>query len=159
MLRLAAREHVPEFVLKKRKRGFFNEAVGTWVGADGGALVDRVLLDSDPAYAAVIDRAAVEQTVREWRGGRAANANLLLGLVMLELWLGQLPAPGHGHRSRGARGVTSLTYAVVTPARNEEANLRRLGAALAAQTLAPAEWVVVDDGSTDATAGGARRAG
>ena len=89
VLRLAAREHVPEFVLKKRKRGFFNEAVATWVGADGGALVDRVLLDSDPAYAAVIDRAAVEQTVREWRGGRAANANLLLGLVMLELWLGR----------------------------------------------------------------------
>jgi glycosyltransferase involved in cell wall biosynthesis len=48
--------------------------------------------------------------------------------------------------------VTALRYAVVTPARNEEDNLRRLGAALAAQTLRPGEWVVVDDGSTDATA-------
>jgi glycosyltransferase involved in cell wall biosynthesis len=47
--------------------------------------------------------------------------------------------------------VTTLRYAVVTPARNEEDNLRRLGAAMAAQTLAPAAWVVVDDGSTDAT--------
>jgi Glycosyl transferase family 2 len=44
-----------------------------------------------------------------------------------------------------------IRYAVSTPARNEEANLRRLGAALAGQTLAPAEWVVVDDGSTDGT--------
>jgi glycosyltransferase involved in cell wall biosynthesis len=44
-----------------------------------------------------------------------------------------------------------LRYAVVTPARNEEQNLRRLGEALAAQSLAPAEWVVVDDGSTDST--------
>jgi poly-beta-1,6-N-acetyl-D-glucosamine synthase len=46
----------------------------------------------------------------------------------------------------------TLRYAVSTPARNEEANLRRLGAALAAQTHAPVAWVVVDDGSTDGTA-------
>ena len=47
--------------------------------------------------------------------------------------------------------MTPLRYAVVTPARNEEVNLRRLGAAMAAQELPPAEWVVVDDGSTDGT--------
>jgi asparagine synthase (glutamine-hydrolysing) len=88
VLRLAARGHVPDFVLQKKKRGFFNEAVGSWVDSAGGALVDRVLLDPDPAYAAVLDRDAVAQVVREWRGGRAANANLLLALVMLELWLG-----------------------------------------------------------------------
>jgi biofilm PGA synthesis N-glycosyltransferase PgaC len=45
----------------------------------------------------------------------------------------------------------AMRYAVVTPARNEEDNLRRLGAALAAQKLLPIEWVVVDDGSTDET--------
>jgi glycosyltransferase involved in cell wall biosynthesis len=45
-----------------------------------------------------------------------------------------------------------VRYAVSTPARNEEANLRRLGAALAAQTHPPVAWVVVDDGSTDGTA-------
>ncbi len=59
------------------------------MGADGGALVDRLLLDPDPAYASVIDRGAVERAVSEWRSGRAANANLLLGLVMLEVWMGQ----------------------------------------------------------------------
>jgi glycosyltransferase involved in cell wall biosynthesis len=46
-----------------------------------------------------------------------------------------------------------LRYAVVTPARNEEENLRRLGAALAAQTHQPTQWIVVDDGSTDGTTG------
>jgi glycosyltransferase involved in cell wall biosynthesis len=46
-----------------------------------------------------------------------------------------------------------LPYAVITPARDEEENLRRLGAALAAQTHPPVAWVVVDDGSTDDTAG------
>jgi asparagine synthase (glutamine-hydrolysing) len=87
VLRRASRDLVPPFVLEKRKRGFFNEAVGTWIGAAGGALVDRVLLAPDPAYAAVIDRGAVERAVREWRAGRAGNANLLLALLMLELWL------------------------------------------------------------------------
>jgi biofilm PGA synthesis N-glycosyltransferase PgaC len=47
--------------------------------------------------------------------------------------------------------MTRLRYAVVTPARNEEGNLPRLGAAMAAQTHPPVEWVVVDDGSTDRT--------
>jgi biofilm PGA synthesis N-glycosyltransferase PgaC len=45
----------------------------------------------------------------------------------------------------------ALRYAVVTPARNEEVNLQRLGAAMIAQEHRPDVWVVVDDGSTDAT--------
>jgi glycosyltransferase involved in cell wall biosynthesis len=44
-----------------------------------------------------------------------------------------------------------LSYAVVTPVRNEAVNLRRLCAALAAQTVLPSAWVVVDTGSTDDT--------
>ena len=45
-----------------------------------------------------------------------------------------------------------MRYAVVTPARDEEANLRRLADAMLAQELRPLEWVVVDDGSQDGTA-------
>jgi glycosyltransferase involved in cell wall biosynthesis len=45
----------------------------------------------------------------------------------------------------------TLRYAVVTPARNEEVNLQRLGAAMVAQHHLPDVWVVVDDGSTDGT--------
>jgi biofilm PGA synthesis N-glycosyltransferase PgaC len=48
--------------------------------------------------------------------------------------------------------VTALRYAIVTPARNEAENLERLGASLAAQTVVPARWVIVDNGSTDHTA-------
>jgi glycosyltransferase involved in cell wall biosynthesis len=48
--------------------------------------------------------------------------------------------------------TTSLTYAVVTPARDEEENLERLARCLVAQTVPPARWVIVDDGSTDGTA-------
>lgn len=49
----------------------------------------------------------------------------------------------------GAR--TPLTYAVVTPARNEEENLARLGEAMVNQTLAPVRWVIVENGSSDRT--------
>jgi glycosyltransferase involved in cell wall biosynthesis len=45
----------------------------------------------------------------------------------------------------------ALRYAVVTPARNEEVNIARLGAAMAAQTQLPVVWITVDDGSTDRT--------
>jgi glycosyltransferase involved in cell wall biosynthesis len=44
-----------------------------------------------------------------------------------------------------------LSYVAITPARDEAENLRRLGRALAAQTLAPESWIVVDNGSTDDT--------
>jgi glycosyltransferase involved in cell wall biosynthesis len=42
-------------------------------------------------------------------------------------------------------------YALITPARNERENLERLAAAVQGQTLRPAYWLVVDDGSTDST--------
>jgi poly-beta-1,6-N-acetyl-D-glucosamine synthase len=48
--------------------------------------------------------------------------------------------------------AAGLTYAAVTPARNEAENLQRLGECMARQTLAPLQWVIVDNGSTDATA-------
>jgi glycosyltransferase involved in cell wall biosynthesis len=42
-------------------------------------------------------------------------------------------------------------YAVVTPARNEAENLRRLAGCLAAQRLRPRAWMIVDTGSDDDT--------
>jgi poly-beta-1,6-N-acetyl-D-glucosamine synthase len=43
-------------------------------------------------------------------------------------------------------------YILVTPARNEAAFIRHTLDSVAAQTVRPVRWVVVDDGSTDATA-------
>ena len=45
----------------------------------------------------------------------------------------------------------SLTYAVVTPARNEADALPRLADALARQTRVPSRWVIVENGSSDGT--------
>jgi glycosyltransferase involved in cell wall biosynthesis len=51
----------------------------------------------------------------------------------------------------------SLTYAAVTPARDEEENLRRLAACMLAQRVQPCAWVIAENGSTDATAELAQR--
>ena len=45
----------------------------------------------------------------------------------------------------------ALSYAVVTPARNERDNLRRLADSIRAQRHCPSVWVIVDDGSDDGT--------
>jgi biofilm PGA synthesis N-glycosyltransferase PgaC len=47
--------------------------------------------------------------------------------------------------------VNSLTYALVTPARNEETYIAQTIEAVLAQTKRPARWVIVSDGSVDRT--------
>jgi biofilm PGA synthesis N-glycosyltransferase PgaC len=45
-----------------------------------------------------------------------------------------------------------LSYAVITPVRDESENLKRLAESLRRQQLRPTTWVIVDTGSTDSTA-------
>ncbi len=49
----------------------------------------------------------------------------------------------------------ALSHALITPARNEERALPRLAESILAQSVRPAEWIIVDDGSTDGTAAAA----
>lgn len=46
----------------------------------------------------------------------------------------------------------ALIYAIVSPVRDEEAFLERTIESVLAQTVRPAQWVLVNDGSTDGTA-------
>ena len=48
-------------------------------------------------------------------------------------------------------GPAHPIYVVITPARDEEARLRLTLDSMVAQTLRPAEWIIVDDGSSDGT--------
>ena len=45
----------------------------------------------------------------------------------------------------------SLTYALITPAWNEESHLEQLIRSVTGQTVRPVRWVIVSDGSTDRT--------
>lgn len=47
--------------------------------------------------------------------------------------------------------LSDVKYVVITPVRNEEAYLRYTVESMLAQTVRPQEWVIVNDGSTDAT--------
>ncbi len=47
--------------------------------------------------------------------------------------------------------AVNLTYALITPAWNEEKHLDELFRSVTAQTVPPVRWVIVSDGSTDRT--------
>lgn len=47
--------------------------------------------------------------------------------------------------------MTDLSYALVSPVRDEDTNLRRLAECLIAQSARPSCWVIVDNGSRDDT--------
>ena len=44
-----------------------------------------------------------------------------------------------------------VRYVIISPVRNESAFLGQTLASVAAQTITPLEWIIVDDGSTDRT--------
>lgn len=48
--------------------------------------------------------------------------------------------------------MNHIPYALVTPARNEEKHIEVLIESMIHQTLLPVKWIIVNDGSTDATA-------
>lgn len=50
------------------------------------------------------------------------------------------------------QAIPRSKYVIVTPARNEAKFLEPMIESIARQTLVPAEWIIVDDGSTDGTA-------
>lgn len=51
----------------------------------------------------------------------------------------------------GADSAPSRRYAVITPCRNEAEYLQQTIDSMAAQSVLPAVWIIVDDGSTDET--------
>lgn len=80
-----------------------------------------------------------------------AQLVILVGLGLAFVFFARVRTP----RSGGSAARVS----VIIPARNEAGSLPHLLGSLSEQTLVPAEVVVVDDGSTDATAAVARGCG
>ena len=49
--------------------------------------------------------------------------------------------------------MTTSSYVVISPARNEEDYIERTIRCMVSQTVQPLEWIIVDDGSSDRTVG------
>ena len=50
-----------------------------------------------------------------------------------------------------ARDTVAPAYIIVTPVRDEAPHIEKTIASMTSQTILPAQWIVVDDGSTDGT--------
>ena len=64
---------------------------------------------------------------------------------------GRLDVPEQPETGKMVRMKTK--YVVITPVRDEEANLPHTFECMLRQTILPAEWIIVNDGSTDNTRG------
>ncbi|HEU4400063.1 MAG TPA: glycosyltransferase family 2 protein [Actinomycetota bacterium] len=95
--------------------------------------------------------------------GRRATAAALLAAASLAVAAHSLARLGRAGRRRHRLGprdpAATASVSVVVPARDEATRVQGCLAALFAQDVEPAEVVVVDDGSRDATAAVARQAG
>jgi asparagine synthase (glutamine-hydrolysing) len=88
LLRVAARALIPRQVIEKKKVGFFSHAVGRWFDSQAERVVGDYLLRPDPAFAEILEPAAVEDLVKDDRSARTwASSGLLLSILMLEIWL------------------------------------------------------------------------
>jgi asparagine synthase (glutamine-hydrolysing) len=88
LLKEASRGIVPDQVIDKRKLAFFRGSVAGWLNAQTSSAVTDRLLDPGARSASFLDRGAVEELVRsQTEGGRAELGQLLLSILMLEVWL------------------------------------------------------------------------
>jgi asparagine synthase (glutamine-hydrolysing) len=88
VLKRAARDLLPERIIHKQKIGFFRNTSADWFSAQVRSAVDDYLLDPGARYTELLDREQVGRLVsRHIDDGDTQYAQLLLSLLMLEVWL------------------------------------------------------------------------
>lgn len=88
LLKHAARGILPDRIIDKRKIGFFAASVDGWFRDQAGGAIADYLLAPEPRYAEFLDPQVVAELVRRHaRSSDAADARLLLAILMLEVWL------------------------------------------------------------------------
>jgi asparagine synthase (glutamine-hydrolysing) len=93
VLKTAVRGLIPDRIIDKPKVGFFSTAVDGWFRAQTRGVIADYLLAPSPHYAELLDRRAVEQLVRRHADGTdTRHAQLLLSILMLEVWLSSFRA-------------------------------------------------------------------
>jgi asparagine synthase (glutamine-hydrolysing) len=87
LLKRAVRGLVPDAVLDKRKVGFFRHAADAWFRSQLDRSIQRYLLCEEPRFSEYLDVEVVKQLVGEHSRGHSEHAELLLAVLLLEIWL------------------------------------------------------------------------
>jgi asparagine synthase (glutamine-hydrolysing) len=88
ILRRAAEGLVPPDVLWARKKiGFFNDSMDSWLTAQSDLAIRDWLADPGARYTEFLDRNIVLDLVRERDAGATSRTELVLAILMLEVWL------------------------------------------------------------------------
>jgi asparagine synthase (glutamine-hydrolysing) len=87
ILREAVRGLVPEWVIEKRKVGFFNGAVAGWLNGHARDALDTYLCRPDAKTSDFLDPAQVQKLVSRAHAAPAGETHVLLSVLVLEVWL------------------------------------------------------------------------
>jgi asparagine synthase (glutamine-hydrolysing) len=87
LLKQAARGIVPDRIIDKPKIGFFRKSAGSWLQAQTFGAVADYLRQPDARIGEFLDRKVVNELILRHAQGRAEHAQLLLSILMLEVWL------------------------------------------------------------------------
>ncbi|HEX3042652.1 MAG TPA: asparagine synthase (glutamine-hydrolyzing) [Solirubrobacterales bacterium] len=96
LLKRVSRGLIDDEIIDKRKRGFFRSALGSWLRAQQGGLLEQTLLDPRTAERGLYRRPEVERLLQASGGGDIKADQRLFCLFLLERWMREwvdAPAP------------------------------------------------------------------
>jgi len=96
VLRVAARRLLPDSVVDRPKISFVRRSAALWLEHNLAGEAGRRLRSRDARYHELLDGTVVSELVGAFRQGDRRHAQLLLGIVVLELWLEQFTVPAAG---------------------------------------------------------------
>jgi asparagine synthase (glutamine-hydrolysing) len=81
-----ARRHLPQFILRRRKRGL-SVPVGSWLNGPLAGMADRLLAPGRLVSGGLVDAPVVTRLLAEHRGGTADHGRALWTLFVIQHWL------------------------------------------------------------------------
>jgi len=96
LLKRVSRGLIDDEIIDKRKRGFFRSALGSWLRAQQGGLLEQTLLDPRTDERGLYRRPEVERLLQASGGGDVKADQRLFCLFLLERWMREwvdAPAP------------------------------------------------------------------
>ena len=87
LVKQIARGLIPDEIIDKPKKGFFNHAVGAWLETQLNGQTADYLLEGAPVSSSLLDLDVVRRLVAERRAGSARSGHALYAILMLEVWL------------------------------------------------------------------------